>query len=196
MSCTKYTFEIVENNNLQPISIFIECNGNINKPCIIILSRETNGNGWGGIGKWNCQIIQSKIFAFSADTKYITYPGEWHTAGNGRFPTENTRKLEEVFRSETSRIFSSGFRQLPVLSERILRKSLEKIRKIPGGNTASMFQIFFVFSCKILRDPVAGMIDLGIWHKIKEEISSNSFTIAIPYSSFLLVIDKKKMDIM
>ncbi len=28
-------------------------------------------------------------------------------------------------------------------------KSSEKIRKIPGGNTASMFQIFPVFSCRI-----------------------------------------------
>jgi hypothetical protein len=45
--------------------------------------------------------------------------------------------------------FFGGFRETPVLSGRIRREIIGKILKIPGGNTASMFQIFPVFSCRI-----------------------------------------------
>jgi hypothetical protein len=63
-----------------------------------------------------------------------------------RRETENTRKLEAVFRPGIFRIFFGGFRQIPVVSGRIRP---EKIRKIPGGNTASMFQIFTLVPYRI-----------------------------------------------
>jgi hypothetical protein len=50
----------------------------------------------------------------------FTISGEQRTGGNGRDATENTRKLEAVFWSGISRIFSVRFQQLPVLSSRIL----------------------------------------------------------------------------
>jgi len=39
----------------------------------------------------------------------LSFPGERRTAGNSRDATENTRKLEAVFRSGISRIFSGDF---------------------------------------------------------------------------------------
>jgi hypothetical protein len=65
------------------------------------------------------------------DYQYFTNPGERRTAGNGRGATENTRKLEAVFRSGISRIFSDGFQQLPVLSGMIRP---EIIGKDPGNS--------------------------------------------------------------
>jgi hypothetical protein len=75
--------------------------------------------------------------------------GERRTAGNGRDATEKTRKLEGVFRPGIFRILFGGFRQIPLVSARIRLEIIGKIRKIPGGNTASMFQIFPVFPCRI-----------------------------------------------
>ena len=59
------------------------------------------------------------LFSKLVILRQFTYPGERRTEGNGRDATENTRKLEAVFRSGISRIFSGGFQQLPVLSGRI-----------------------------------------------------------------------------
>jgi hypothetical protein len=51
------------------------------------------------------------------------------------------------------------------------QQSTGKIRKISGRNTASMFQRFPVtfphLSCRILRDTVAGIIDLGTQLKVE-----------------------------
>jgi len=94
-------------------------------------------------------------------------PGEWRTAGNGRFSTENIRKLEAVFRSGISRIFSCGFRQLPVFSERILPEIIGKIQTEILLPCSRYFPCFPEgsgdFPAFFLRDPVAGMIDLGDW---------------------------------
>jgi hypothetical protein len=59
------------------------------------------------------------------------------------------RKILGSWKQYSGREFPGEFQQLPVLSKRTFRKSSEKIRKIPGGNTASMFQIYPVFSCRI-----------------------------------------------
>jgi hypothetical protein len=75
--------------------------------------------------------------------------GERRTAGNSRDATENSRKLEAVFRSGIFRIFSGGFQQLPVFSCKIRPEIIGKIREIPDRNAASMFQVFPVFSCRI-----------------------------------------------
>jgi hypothetical protein len=93
------------------------------------------------------------------------------TAGNGRDATENTRKLEAVFWSGISRIFSGGFPQLPVLSGRILPgiigKNPENSRPeycfhVPGISCVFLRDpvTFPHLSWKILRDLVAGTIDL------------------------------------
>jgi hypothetical protein len=71
-----------------------------------------------------------------------TNRGERRTAGNGWDATENTRKLAAVFRSGIFRWIpttSSAFRQDPSVNH----------REIPDWNTASMFQVFPVFSCGI-----------------------------------------------
>jgi hypothetical protein len=71
-------------------------------------------------------------------------------AGNGRKATENTRKLKAVFRPEI-------FRWIPATSRR------ESCFHVPD-----IFRVFLQdpltfphLSSKILRDPVAEMIDLG-----------------------------------
>jgi hypothetical protein len=55
------------------------------------------------------------------------FSGEPRTAGNSRDTTENTRKLEAIFWSGIFGIFSTGFRQILVLSDRIRPEIIEKI---------------------------------------------------------------------
>jgi hypothetical protein len=103
------------------------------------------------------------------------HTGERRTAGNGQGATENTRKLEAVFQSGIYRIFSGGFQQLSVLSGRIhleiIGNSPHNARQeycfhIPGISPVSLPDPVTLshLSCKILRDPVAGKIDLAISH--------------------------------
>jgi hypothetical protein len=75
-----------------------------------------------------------------------------------RDATENTRKLEAVFRSGTSRISSGGFQQLPVLSGTI---HPEIIGKNPGNSRPEYCFHVPGISRVFLKDPVAGTIDLG-----------------------------------
>ncbi len=120
--------------------------------------------------KKNKRVIEGKnLISFFL---LLSFPGERSTAGNGRCVTENTRKLEGVFRSGISLIFSGGFQQLPVLSGRIFP---EIIGKNPGNSrpeycfhVPGISRVFLQdpvtfphLSWKILRDPVAETIDLG-----------------------------------
>jgi hypothetical protein len=100
-------------------------------------------------------------------------PGERRTAVNGRDVTENTRKLEAVFRPGIFWIFSGGFQQLPVLSGGIRPEMIgtnpgnsrpEYCFHVPGISRVFLQEpvTFPHLSWKILRDPVAGTIDLGI----------------------------------
>jgi len=71
--------------------------------------------------KKNKRVIEGKnLISFFL---LLSFLGKRSTAGNGRDATENTRKLEGVFRSEISLMFSGGFQQLSVLSGNHREKS-------------------------------------------------------------------------
>jgi hypothetical protein len=90
------------------------------------------------------------------------YPGERSRTGNGRDATENTRKLEAVFRSGIFRIVFGGFRQNPSGNHR------KKSGKFQAGILLPYSRYFLRFpagscdfSAYFLQDPVAGTITLG-----------------------------------
>ncbi len=70
------------------------------------------------------QFVEN-FFLYHILWKIIVFPGEWRTAWNGRFATENTRKLEAVFRSGIFPVDADNFQCFPRGS---FRKSSEKIR--------------------------------------------------------------------
>ncbi len=77
-------------------------------------------------------------------------------ANNIRWETGGMeRKIQEVGSSILAGNFPDFFPvdsdNFPCFPAGYVRKSSEKIWEIPAGNTASMFQIFPVFSCKIRR---------------------------------------------
>jgi hypothetical protein len=78
------------------------------------------------------------------------HPGERRTAGNGRDATENTRKLEAVFRSGIFRIFSVDSKN-SWLSGRIRP---EIIRKNPGNSRREYCFHVPDISRVSLQDPV------------------------------------------
>ncbi len=90
---------------------------------------------------------------------YHCYPGERRTAGNGRDPTENTRKLEAVFRWISTN--SSAFRQDPSGNHR------KKSGALPTGILLACSRYFPEgsgdFPVSFLEDPVAGTIELGTY---------------------------------
>jgi hypothetical protein len=69
--------------------------------------------------------------------------------------------VEAVFRPEMFQIFSMLSVHFLQESTGSSQESAGKIRTISGRNTASMFQRFSVFSCRMPQDPVPGIIDLG-----------------------------------
>ena len=118
-------------------------------------------------------LVVVVVFVLNLDYFHFqTYSGERRTVGNGRNATENTRKLEAVFRAGLSRIFSGGIRQLPVLSVRnrpeIIGKNLETSGREYCFHIPAISRVFLqdtltfsAFSGRFLQYPFSGTIDLG-----------------------------------
>jgi hypothetical protein len=73
--------------------------------------------------------------------------------------------VEAVFRPETFRIFSYAFRSIPAGKHRkwagIHQKNPKHFRSEYYFHVPAICGAFPHLFCKILRDPVAGIIDLG-----------------------------------
>ena len=80
----------------------------------------------------------------------VVHPGRTVRPGNGRFRVIPVILWKQFSRPDIFRIFSNDFRPVPAWKVReVGRNPAEKCGQFFGRNTASMFQWFPVFSCRI-----------------------------------------------